>query len=49
MLVEWEYGKSGVDQGMGYWTSENMNKLVNEFIELFNCLYPDHTMLLNIN
>ena len=27
MFVEWEYGKSGEDQGMGYWTSENMNKL----------------------
>ena len=26
-----------------------MNKLVKEFIELFNFLYPDHTMLLNID
>ena len=34
---------------MGYWTSENMNQLVPEFIELFNFLYPDHTMLLNID
>ena len=34
---------------MGYWTSENMNKLVAEYIELFNFLYPDHTMLLNID
>ena len=49
MFVEWEYGKKGEDQGMGYWTSENMNKLVAEYIELFNFLYPDHTMLLNID
>ena len=34
---------------MGYWTSENMNKLVKELIELFDFLYPDHTMLLNID
>ena len=34
---------------MGYWTSENMNKLVPEYIELFNFLYPGHTMLLSID
>ena len=34
---------------MGYWTSKNMNKLVAEFIKLFNLLYPSHTMLLNID
>ena len=49
MFVEWEYGKSGEDQGMGYWTSENMNKLVPEYIALFNFLYPGHFMLLNID
>ena len=34
---------------MGYWTSENMNKLVPEYIALFNFLYPGHIMLLNID
>ena len=49
MFMEWEYGKSEEDQGMGYWTSQNMKKLVTEYIELFNFLHPDHTMLLNID
>ena len=34
---------------MGYWTSESMNKLVLEYIELFNFLHPSHAVLLNID
>ena len=49
MFVEWEYGQSGEDNGMGYRTSENMNELVGEFIEMFEFLYPGHVLLLNID
>ena len=49
-FVEWEYGKSGENQGMIYWTAADMNRLVPEFIELFKCCYPGHQMvLLNID
>ena len=49
MFVEWEYGQSGEDNGMGYWTIENMNELVGEFIKMFEFLYPGHVLLLNID
>ena len=49
MFVEWEYGKSGDEEGMGYWTSEHMNKFIPEYIEIFEFLYPDHVLLLNID
>ena len=35
-FVEWEYGKDGEEKGIRHWTSEHMNKLVREFIELLN-------------
>ena len=34
---------------MGYWTSDNMNALIREYIELFEFLFPNHVMLLNMD
>ena len=48
-FVEWEYGKLGEAKDMGYWNSDNMNDLIKEFIDLFEFLYPDHQMLLNMD
>ena len=34
---------------MEYWNSDNMNDLIKEFIDFFECLYPDHHMLLHMD
>ena len=48
-FVNWEYGKGSEEKGMGYWTADYMNRLVPEYIVLFETCYPGHEMVLNID
>ena len=49
MLVHWKYGKADAAQRMGYWANADMELLLPEYIELFEFLFPDLTLLLNMD
>ena len=49
VFFEWEYGKAGDALDMGYWTSDNMNDLMCEYIELFEFLFPGQVVLLIVD